>query len=67
MQDPKGKGEIMRHTVRLVKSKGDDAVDHANTMAKRMEETGDEDDQAFWNKIAQQVELLVFENPQDES
>ncbi len=67
MQKPKEKGEIMRHAIRLVKSKGDGAVDHANKMAKRMEETGDEDDQAFCNKIAQQVELLVFENPQDES
>ena len=67
MQKPKEKGEIMRHAIRLVKSKGDDAVHHANKMVKRMEETGDEDDQAFWNKIAQQVELLVFENPQDES
>ena len=55
MQDPKGKGEIMRHAVRLVKSKGGGAVDHANKMAERMQETGDEDEQVFWNKIAAQV------------
>ena len=67
MKKPKEKGEIMRHAVRLVKSKGDEAVDHANKMAKKMRETGDEEDQAFWDKIAKQVELLVFENPLDES
>ena len=39
--------------------------DHANKMAERMQETGDEDDQVFWNKIAAQVELLVLENPPD--
>ncbi len=65
MQDPMEKGEIMRHAARLVNSMGDSAVDHAKKMAKRMQETGDKDDQAFWNKIAQQVELLVFENPSD--
>ena len=67
MQKPEEKGEIMRHALMLVNSKGDGAVDHANKMAERMQETGDEDDQAFWNKIAQQVELLVFESPPDES
>ena len=57
----------MRHAVRLVKSKGDGAVDHANKMAEMMQEEGDKEDQEFWNKIAKQVELLVFENPPDES
>ena len=65
-EEPREKGEIMRHAMRLVNSKGKSAVDHANMMAKRMQETGDEDDQDFWNKIAQQVELLVFEIPPDE-
>ena len=65
MQEPKEKGEIMRHAVRLVKSKGDGAVDHANKMAEMMQEEGDEEDQEFWNKIAKQVELLVFETPPD--
>ena len=67
MQKPKETGEIMRHALMLVNSKGDGAVDHANKMAERMQETGDEDDQSFWNKIAQQVELLVFESPPDKS
>ena len=67
MQKPKEKGEIMRHAMMLVKSKGDGAVKHANKMAERMQEEGDEEEQAFWNKIAKQVELLVFENPPDKS
>ena len=66
MKKPKERGEIMRHALMLVNSKGKSAVDHANKMAKRMKETGDEDDQEFWNKIAQQVELLVLEIPPDE-
>ena len=57
----------MRHAIRLVKSKGEGAVNHANKMVERMQEEGDEEEQAFWNKIAKQVELLVFENPPDES
>ena len=65
MKEPMEKGEIMRHALMLVKTRGDSAVDHANKMVKRMQETGDEDEQAFWNKIAKQVELLVFENPPD--
>ena len=56
----------MRHALMLVNYKGKGAVDHANKMAKRMQDTGDEDGQEFWNKIAQQVELLVLERPEDE-
>ncbi len=66
MKKPGGKGEIMRHALMLVNSKGDGAVDHANKMARRMQDTGDEEDQEFWNKIAQQVELLVLEHSPDE-
>ena len=65
MQEPKEKGEIMRHALMLVNSKGEGAVDHANKMAERMQETGDDDEKEFWNKIAQQVELLVFDQPPD--
>ena len=65
MIKPKETGEIMRTAMRLVSSKGDGAVDHANKMAERMQDTGDEDEQEFWNKIARQVELLVFERPPD--
>ncbi len=55
----------MRHALMLVNSKGDGAVDHANKMSEKMQDAGDEDGQAVWNKIARQVELLVYENPSD--
>ncbi len=67
MGKPREKGEILRHAMLLVTSMGAGAVDHANKMVKRMQKTGDEEDQVFWNKIAQQVELLVVELPPDES
>ncbi len=57
------KGEIMRHAVMLVNTMGDGAVDHAHKMAERMQEAGDEEDQKFWDNIAQQIELLVVERP----
>jgi hypothetical protein len=66
MKKPRETGEIMRHALMLVNSKGEGAIDHANKMARRMEDTGNEEDQDFWNKIAQQVELLVDERPPDE-
>ena len=55
-------GEIMRNALRLVKSKGDDALDYTNKMAERMEETGEEDELVFWEKISRQVEILPYEN-----
>ena len=66
MEKPRETGEIMRHALMLVNSKGEGAIDHANKMARRMQDTGDEKDQEFWNKIAQQVELLVDEHPPEE-
>ena len=65
MEKPKEKGEIMRNAQRLLTTRGDGALGYAKKMAERMQDTGDEEDQAFWDKIAQQVELLVFENPPD--
>ncbi len=67
MEKPREKGEILRHAMLLVTSMGGGAVDHANKMVKKMQKTGDEEDQVFWSKIAQQVELLVVEYPPDES
>ena len=55
------KGEIMRNAQRLVKAKGNGAKDYAEKMAKRMQETGEEEDQAFWERIASQVDLLIYE------
>ena len=46
----------------LIKSKGQDALEYANMMAESMQEKGDKDDQAYWQRIAMQVELLLEEN-----
>ena len=55
------KGEILRNARRLVQTKGDSALGHAKKMAKRMRETGEEDDRAFWERIASQVDLLIYQ------
>ncbi len=55
------KGEILRNARRLVQAKGDGALSYAEKMAKKMRETGEEDNQAFWERIASQVDLLIFE------
>ncbi len=70
MQDPnkdKAKGEIMRNAQRLLTTRGDGALGYAKKMAEKVQETGDEEDQAFWERIAAQVELLISEHPPDES
>ena len=67
MQESTEKGEIMRNAQRLLTARGDDALSYAKKMAERVQETGDEEDQAFWERIAAQIELLVFETPPDES
>ena len=51
----------MRNALRLLKTKGDGALGYAEKKAKRMQEAGEEDDQAFWERIAAQIELLVYE------
>ena len=56
------RGEIMRRAQLLVKSKGEAALDYTNKMAERKEELGEEDDLVYWEKIAKQVELLLYEN-----
>ncbi len=61
MQKPANKGEIMRNAQRLVMARGDGALGYAEKMAERMQETGEEDDQAFWERIAAQIELLDYE------
>ena len=53
-------GEIMRNAQRLVNSRGDGAHEYACNMAIRMDEIGEETDQAFWKKISKQVELLLY-------
>lgn len=51
----------MRNAQLLVSSKGAGALNHAEKMVERMNEIGNEEDQVFWEKIAAQVELLVYE------
>ncbi len=55
------KGEILHNARRLVKAKGDSAFGYAERMAKRMQETGQEEDQAFWERIASQIDLLIYD------
>ena len=62
MNEFPGKSEIMRNAQLLIRSKGGGALDHAEKMVERMHEMGNDDDQAVWEKIAAQIELLVYEN-----
>lgn len=62
MHESKSQGEIMRNALRLVNARGDGALEYANKMVARMEESGDEKDHAFWEKISKQVELLLHES-----
>ncbi|MFQ5763842.1 MAG: hypothetical protein ACE5GT_02845 [Rhodospirillales bacterium] len=62
MHESKSQGEIMRNALRLVSTRGPGALEYANKMVARMGETGDEQAQAFWEKISKQVELLLYEN-----
>ena len=55
------KGEILRNARRPVQTKGDSALGYAEKMAKRMRETGEEDNQVFWERIASQVDLLIYQ------
>ena len=67
MQEPKGKGEIMRNAQRLLKTRGDGALGYSKKMTERMQKEGDEEEQAFWERIATQIDLLIYETPPDES
>ncbi len=55
-------GEVMRNALRLIKTRGDDALDFANRKAEWMIDNGDEEDQAHWENISRQVEILLYEN-----
>ena len=55
------KGEILRNARRLVQTKGDSALGYAEKMAKRMRDPGEADDPAFWERIASQVDLLIYQ------
>ena len=55
------KGEILRNARRLVQTNGDSALGYAEKMAKKMRETGEENNQVFWERIASQVNLLIYQ------
>ena len=67
MEKTSYEGEIMRNAQRLLKARGDGALGYAKKMAERVQETGDEEDRAFWERIVAQIELLIYETPPDES
>ncbi len=62
MQDSLFAGEVMKRAQMLIKSKGQDALEHANLVFESMQESGDEDAIFYWHRIVRQVELLVEEN-----
>ena len=53
--------EVSRVAERLVKSRGISAADYAAMKIKAMEETGDEKNQTYWEKILEEVEKLLYE------
>ncbi len=67
LKKDKDKGEIMRNAQRLIGARGEGALSYANKMAERMQKEGDEEEQAFWERIAAQIDLLIYEAPPDEN
>ena len=61
MEKAKEKGEIMSNAMRLIQSKGDEALEYAKKQAEKPPEPGKEKDQEFWEKIYKQVELLLHQ------
>ena len=53
--------EVSRVAERLVKSRGISAADYAAMKINAMEETGDEENQKYWEKILEEVEKLLYE------
>ena len=55
-------GEVMRNAMRLVKARGEGALQYAKNMAERMRDEGEEEDQVYWDRISRQIELLLYED-----
>jgi len=55
----------MRTALRLIKTKGPNALDYANHKVEVILNSGDEDDKAYWKKISKQIELLLFKEGYD--
>lgn len=62
---PPRSNEIMRTALRLIKYKGPEALEYANHKVEVVLDSGDEEDQAYWKKISQQIELLLFQEGYD--
>ena len=56
------KGEVLRNAVRLVKARGDGALQYAISQAERMQDDGEEEDQIYWKRISRQIEILLHED-----
>ncbi len=56
------KGEVMRNAMRLVKTRGEGALQFAKSQAERMQDDGDEEDQIYWDRISRQIEILLYED-----
>ncbi len=56
------KGEVLRNAMRLVKARGDDALQYAKRKAERMQDEGEEEDQIYWDRISRQIEILLYED-----
>ncbi len=56
------KGEVMRNAMRLVKTRGEGALQFAKSQAERMQDEGDEEDQIYWDRISRQIEILLYED-----
>ena len=55
-------GEVMRNALRLIKIRGDGALDFAAKKAEWMTDNGDEEDEIYWRNISRQIEILLYEN-----
>ena len=55
-------GEVMRNAMRLVKTRGDGALQYAKNKAESMQDVGEEEDHIYWDRISRQIELLLYED-----
>ena len=62
MLDSSLAGEIMKRAQMLLKTKGQDALEHSKNVLEDMLKAGEEEDRVYWHRIVRQVELLVEEN-----
>ena len=61
MLDSSLAGEIMQRAQMLIKTKGEDALEHSKNVLEDMQKAGEED-RVYWQRIVRQVELLVEVN-----